>query len=326
MVDRPNKPSAITPSQLSLQPQVDITHDSSRVVAKLATGESVEILLYGATVTSWKSHQGKHQNLWVSKAATFDGSKPVRGGIPVVFPVFGPPPPNHATSKLPQHGFARNSKWEFLGKSSSESGAISKSGKGDDCVKLDFGLFPSALSADHKQAWPHEFGLIYSVTLGVDSLQTMLNVRNEGKESFEFQMLLHTYFAIEDIGKTTVNGLMGVEYIDKFANHRATTEPNMAVAITGETDRVYQKIPQDTTSILTGDQPRFDIIRDNLSDTVVWNPWKEKAQAMPDFEPSDNYQRMLCVEVGSVAGWQKLEGGETFEAGQIMRAHGSGAG
>lgn len=25
----------------------------------------------------------------------------------------------------------------------------------------------------------------------------MLNVRNEGKESFEFQMLLHTYFKID---------------------------------------------------------------------------------------------------------------------------------
>lgn len=38
---------------------------------------------------------------------------------------------------------------------------------------------------------------MYTVTLGKDGLQTMLNVRNEGKESFEFQMLLHTYFKID---------------------------------------------------------------------------------------------------------------------------------
>ena len=302
MVDRPNKPSAITPSTLSQQPQVDITHDSARVTARLATSESVEVLLYGATVTSWKSHKGQHENLWVSSAAKLDGSKPVRGGIPVVFPVFGPPPQNHATSALPQHGFARNSRWEFLGKSSSESGAISKSGKGDDCVKLDFGLFSSALSEEHKKAWPHDFGLIYSVTLGVDSLQTMLNVRNEGTAPFEFQMLLHSYFAIEDIGKTTVNGLLGVEYIDKVQNAQTSTEKNTAISINGETDRVYQKIPQDTTSILTGGQPRFDVVRDNLADTVVWNPGKEKAAAMGDFEPKDGWQRMLCVEVGSVSG------------------------
>ena len=55
------------------------------MIATLPTGDSVEVLLYGATVISWKSN-GK-ENLWLSKAAKLDGSKPVRGGVPVVFPV-----------------------------------------------------------------------------------------------------------------------------------------------------------------------------------------------------------------------------------------------
>ena len=47
-----------------------------------------------------------------SAKAALDGSKPVRGGIPVVFPCFGPPThPDHA--KLPQHGFARNNVWTY---------------------------------------------------------------------------------------------------------------------------------------------------------------------------------------------------------------------
>jgi hypothetical protein len=68
-------------------------------------GASAEILLYGATVISWKS-PGKlsstlSERLFVSSKAVLDGSKPVRGGIPVVFPCFGPPEhPEHA--KLPQ--------------------------------------------------------------------------------------------------------------------------------------------------------------------------------------------------------------------------------
>ena len=326
MVDRPNKPSSITPSTLTQQPTVTISPDSNDVTAQLATGESVQILLHGATVTSWRSQKGNHENLWLSSAAVLDGSKPVRGGIPLVFPVFGPPPKDHATSKLSQHGFARNSRWEFLGKSSSESGAISKSGKGDDCVKLDFGLFPSALSSEAREAWPHDFGLIYSVTLGVDSLQTMLNVRNEGKDAFEFQMLLHSYFSVEDIGKTTVTGLLGTTYTDKVADGREVTESSNAVAISGETDRVYAKISQDTTGVLTSGQPRFEVVRDNLSDTVVWNPGKQKAQAMGDFVPKEDWTRMLCVEVGAVNGWQKLEPGETFEAGQNIRSHGRGPG
>ena len=45
----------------------------------------ISVELFGATVISWKSNG--HENLWLSTAAKLDGSKPVRGGIPVVFPV-----------------------------------------------------------------------------------------------------------------------------------------------------------------------------------------------------------------------------------------------
>ncbi|KAI9651706.1 MAG: hypothetical protein M1831_000521 [Alyxoria varia] len=319
MVDRPNKPSAIDASTIDPQPQVSIATDSSKVSAKLPTGDSVEVLLHGATVTSWKT-KGQ-ENLWLSEKAVLDGSKAVRGGIPVVFPVFGPPPANHSTSNLPQHGFARNAHWEFLDKSTSESGPLSKKG-GDDCVKLDFGLSPSSLSAEAREAWPHDFGLIYSVTLGRDGLQTMLNVRNEGKEPLEFQMLLHSYFKVKDVTKTTVTGLLGSSYIDKVLSPSGTqTESHANIPITSEIDRVYKSIPQDTTSIVEDGKPRFDVVRDSLSDTVVWNPWKEKAGGMSDFAPQDGYLRMVCVEVGSVAEWQKLEPGETFEGGQIVKSH-----
>ncbi len=87
MMDRPNKPAALSPSTTGPQPTV--RSDKGRVIAHLPTGDSVEILQYGATVISWKSN-GK-ENLWVSSAAKLDGSKPVRGGIPVVFPVCSPP-------------------------------------------------------------------------------------------------------------------------------------------------------------------------------------------------------------------------------------------
>lgn len=90
MVDRANRPSALSaPSAAVPGPQVDIVGSgaSSKVVATLPSGESVEVLLYGATVTSWKSNGGKTENLWLSEKAALDGSKAVRGGIPVVFPV-----------------------------------------------------------------------------------------------------------------------------------------------------------------------------------------------------------------------------------------------
>lgn len=109
--------------------------------------------------------------------------------------MFGPPPKEHATGKLPQHGFARNATWEYLGKSSSESGALAKGG--DDSITLDFGLSSANLSQESKSAWPYDFALVYSVTLSRDGLKTLLNVRNKGKEAFEFQMLFHSYFTVE---------------------------------------------------------------------------------------------------------------------------------
>lgn len=45
--------------------------------------------------------------------------------------------------------------------------------------------------------WPYEFGLVYSVTLTKDALRTSLQVTNEGKENFEFQVLMHTYLNVE---------------------------------------------------------------------------------------------------------------------------------
>lgn len=104
--------------------------------------------------------------------------------------MFGPPPKEHATSALPQHGFARNAYWEFLGKSTSET-------EGDASVKLDFGLSKGMLSDKFQKEWPFEFGLVYSVTLSPRSLITSLQVQNKGTTAFEFQSLLHTYFRVD---------------------------------------------------------------------------------------------------------------------------------
>lgn len=70
-----------------------------------------------------------------------------------------------------------------------------------------------------------------------------------------------------------------------------------------------------------GGKQVFEIVRDNLDNVVVWNPWTEKAKSMGDFEPKDGFKQMICVEAGQVGGWQKLETGETFEGSQLIRAN-----
>lgn len=110
--------------------------------------------------------------------------------------VFGPPPADHATTGLPQHGFARTTKWEYLGKSTSESSATPSS-SGDASVKLDFGLSNTMLDDIPSQWKKYHFGITYSVTLNKDDLETSFAIRNTGEEDWEFQTLFHTYLAVD---------------------------------------------------------------------------------------------------------------------------------
>ena len=38
------------------------------------------------------------------------------------------------------------------------------------------------------------------------------------KEAFSFTWLLHTYFRLPDISKTTISGLGGLTYVDKVSD------------------------------------------------------------------------------------------------------------
>ncbi|OAX84237.1 hypothetical protein ACJ72_01399 [Emergomyces africanus] len=315
-MERATRPTAIPVSSPLPQPTISVQED--KVQASLASGESVTVNLFGATVVSWKLANGEEQ-LFLSEKAVLDGSKPIRGGIPLVF---GPPPNDHATSALPQHGFARNSYWEFLGKSTSESVGQN----GDSSVKLDFGLSTGMLSDKFKSDWPYNFGLMYSVTLSKGSLGTSLQVQNKGPQPFDFQVLLHSYFKVEDVTKVRILNLQSKTYTDKVLDASTHVESSPALAITQETDRVYQSLDPKVPILITNsddssdNKPLFSISRESLNDVVVWNPWIEKAKGMADFAPQDGYKNMVCVEAGSVVGWQTLEAGETWECGQVVKS------
>lgn len=53
------------------------------------------------------------------------------------------------------------------------------------------------LSPEFQNAWAYDFGLVYSVTLTKEGLETSLQVQNKGSQNFDFQVLMHTYFAVE---------------------------------------------------------------------------------------------------------------------------------
>lgn len=174
------------------------------------------------------------------------------------------------------------------------------------------------LSDESKKLWPYAFSLQYSVTLTSDNLATGLVVTNQGDQPFEAQVLLHTYLRVNDISKVTVTGLEDSEYVDKVAGGSA--KQSGSISISSEVDRVYtpSKGPSEPVVVSEGGETKYSVVRDNLEDVVVWNPWIEKANSIGDFEPKDGYKNMICVEAGAVKGWQKLEAGDAFEGAQVI--------
>ena len=56
----------------------------------------------------------------------------------------------------------------------------------------------------------------------------------------------------------------------------------------------------------------------NFPDTVIWNPWIEKAKEIPDYA-DDEYPNMICVQAGHVTQTVPLMPGTAFEASQILQ-------
>jgi len=177
-----------------------------------------DVYLNGATVASWKV--AGQELLFVSPKNDFTVGKAIRGGIPVVFPQFGPGP-------LPQHGFARNKIW-----SHKETTVIKTSG---DITSI------FTLSDDEKTlaVWPYHFELILTVVLKSTSLSQQLTIINKDEKEFSFTTLLHTYFTVDHIDKVKISGLQGLTYIDKTQNAEHIVEGDKEVTFPGEVDRVY---------------------------------------------------------------------------------------
>src|SRR5690606_38931121 len=72
-------------------------------------GDTAGVALAGAQVLSYV--RAGRDVLWTASQARYEADQPVRGGVPLVFPWFGPHPQDPAG---PAHGFARNRTWRLV--------------------------------------------------------------------------------------------------------------------------------------------------------------------------------------------------------------------
>jgi glucose-6-phosphate 1-epimerase len=239
---------------------------------------TAEIYLHGAHVTGFQKN-GEPPLLFLSRASVFAAGRPIRGGVPICFPWFGP------REGGPAHGFVRILPWDLAKTSAAPDGTVTiRLRLPKDSVTPEW----SALRAE----------LVVTIA---DQLTMELIATNESADkSLEVENCLHTYFQVGDIGAVSIIGLQNVPF-DDFAAGAAGArklETDSVLRITKETNRVY---PNTTGAVEIRDENLKRAIRvekSNSHSTVVWNPWT--TQKLPDdFDPAE-HKIMVCVESGNV--------------------------
>lgn len=252
------------------------------VASDLATAE---LYLHGAHLAQFQQ-RGQKPLLFLSGKSHFDAAKPIRGGVPVIYPWFGP---KAGSPEAPMHGYARLREWTL--ETATE--------EPDGTVRVALSLVVDAATV--------------RMTFGIGGQLEMEMAVQAGPAPLAFEQALHTYFAVGDVRQCEVKGLEGVEYIDKTDGFKRKREAALPVRITAETDRVYLGTTS-TCVIQDASWGRsIEIAKEGSKTTVVWNPWIAKAAAMADFG-ADEWPGMLCVETANAG-----EAAVRLEAGQKHR-------
>ncbi len=260
---------------------------------------SAAIYLHGGHITAFQP-QSNEPVLWMSPLAQFKSDKAIRGGVPVIWPWFGP----HVTdSDRPQHGFARTIEWQVQATKALADGS----------TQLQLGLSDTA---ETRTLWPFAFELNLTITAGAE-LHIELTSHNTGEQPFTAGAALHSYFEVGDVSQMFVEGLQGCHYIDQLVGNQLKQQ-NDGVRIAQEVDRIY--VDTEASCVIHDAllSRQIHIKKTGSRSTVVWNPWREKAQAMADFS-DEGYQQMLCIETANAADdVRQLAPGETHTLSQTI--------
>lgn len=280
---------------MSLTPRV---HDDGR--SRLVAYD------HGAHLASWELDE--EPVLWLSPQASLDGSRAIRGGVPICFPWFADGPDG---AHSPSHGVVRTATWRPAPTRDQEEVWAW------EIAHHDVAGAPGA------EQVPGPFHLRYAVrlspapTAGSPVLALHLEVHNPGPTDYTAEVALHTYLAVGDVEQVRVEGLDGAEHLDKVTGARR--RQHGAVELTGETDRIYDR--SDTVQVHDPAWARvLELTPSGATQTVVWNPWAQKAAAAADLA-DDSWRSFVCVETAaSGARALDLEPGQTHTVGCSVTA------
>lgn len=259
-------------------------------VITLLSGDGARAVVspFGGQLLSWAPANGLEQ-LFLSERTVFDGSTPIRGGVPVCFPQFS------GLGKLPQHGFARDALW-----------TLSNQRGGDD-----YALITLNFSDDERTRalWPGHFEAELTIAVGGPRIDIELEITNTGHSPFAFTAALHTYLQVNEVENIRLEGLNGHDYRDATDDNRIKHDTGDVLTVEGEMNRVYHDVER---ALLLRDGARsLGIHAEGFPDVVVWNPWEERCRQFADLDPMA-FRRMLCVEAAAARNKLQLDAEESW--------------
>ena len=258
-----------------------------------------DICLYGAHITSFKPHN-TIDILWMSPESNFKQGSPIRGGIPVCFPWFGP---HKIDSDKPMHGFGRLIYWNVT--------EVTSQYNGETLVRLQ--LYSNEKT---KAFWNHDFCAEMIITVG-KSLTATLKVTNTSSDQLEYTSALHSYFNLSSIENIKIEGLQNTKYKDQLESDDFIQESTKFEIQKAETRHYYN-----TEADCVIEDPVFarkiGVAKSGSKITTVWNPWEETCSKIDDM-PDDAYYTFVCVEtVNAFDDVIKLAPGEIHETSTII--------
>lgn len=255
---------------------IRLTNQAQPILEIKNKAASARISLFGGQLLSFIPRHDGRERLWLSSKAIWDGSKPIRGGVPICWPWFG----DHPDKQYSAHGYVRCRIWQLLESSESEHS-----------TNLILAPLDSQGAGVDGQA-----SLLLNITIGIE-LSIKLITSNIGDHAFSYTCALHSYFKVQNIHNVNLTGLKG-EYADKPSGFKRFLTPH-PYRFTEETDRIHLNAANKVC--IVEETLETEVYSDGHDSIVVWNPWQENSTQLADMENED-YKHMLCVETAVTKG------------------------
>ncbi len=238
---------------------------------------SAAISVFGGQLLSFVP-KGEPDLMWLSPQRA-DLPTPIRGGSPVCWPYFGR---QGQGNDVPSHGFVRTLSWELTQATPLADGSI------------ELRLAPPPLD---------NLGLRLHMRLVVGAqLRQELITENTGTSAATITQALHNYFRVGDAGRVDVDGVDGLEYLDKYENYATARRQQGPWNLRdprdpGRSDRIYTHAAGHYVLRDPVLKRQIEIHTEGSRSLVAWNPGADAAAKMADV--GAGWRDFVCLEAAN---------------------------